>query len=227
MTVNKVIYNGRVLMDLTQDTIEPQALLKGYTAHDRSGKKINGTLEISGESGSLSGPLFGKMYKGTVSVGGVVNQEWDVYIKFKEDSIELLRKPKETFGVGWYAYLKSYSDGRFYIAKYESPVTEEEYSPIDVTYCENVARVMTLFDTVNTIIGSILTNLYIFYNEGRNARSLPMLPVEVYEEATDDDLSTLLLLYNDFYRGDLEYAESNQSEFDACIAERGWIIPSD
>lgn len=33
--VNKVIYGGRVLIDLTGDTVDPSKLLKGSKAHDR------------------------------------------------------------------------------------------------------------------------------------------------------------------------------------------------
>lgn len=43
---NKVIVNDNVLIDLTNDTVTPDKLLKGYTAHDASGKLIVGTLEL-------------------------------------------------------------------------------------------------------------------------------------------------------------------------------------
>ena len=38
--VNKVIYGGRVLIDLTGDTVDPSKLLKGSKAHDKSGAQI-------------------------------------------------------------------------------------------------------------------------------------------------------------------------------------------
>ncbi|MDY4000005.1 MAG: hypothetical protein SOY73_13115 [Blautia sp.] len=41
--VNKVIYGSQVLIDLTADTVEAGKLLKGYTAHDKSGAVITGT----------------------------------------------------------------------------------------------------------------------------------------------------------------------------------------
>ena len=40
--VNKVIYGGRVLIDLTGDTVDPSKLLKGSKAHDKSGAQIEG-----------------------------------------------------------------------------------------------------------------------------------------------------------------------------------------
>lgn len=43
MAVNKVIYGGNVLIDLTTDTITADKLASGITAHDKSGKTITGT----------------------------------------------------------------------------------------------------------------------------------------------------------------------------------------
>lgn len=43
MAVNKVIYSGDTLIDLTGDTVTADKLLAGYTAHDRSGTLIAGT----------------------------------------------------------------------------------------------------------------------------------------------------------------------------------------
>lgn len=48
MAVNKVeiMENGsaRTIIDLTEDTVEPEALAEGYTAHDPSGQKITGKM---------------------------------------------------------------------------------------------------------------------------------------------------------------------------------------
>lgn len=44
MDVNKIEYDGRVLLDLTDDTVEEEQLLEGATAHDRSGQRIVGAL---------------------------------------------------------------------------------------------------------------------------------------------------------------------------------------
>ena len=45
MANSKIIYFGEVLMDLTTDTVKPDKLLKGTTAHDASGEPITGTCE--------------------------------------------------------------------------------------------------------------------------------------------------------------------------------------
>ena len=43
MAVNEVIYNGETLITLKGDTVTPETLAKGVTAHDASGVKITGT----------------------------------------------------------------------------------------------------------------------------------------------------------------------------------------
>lgn len=45
MAVNKVIYGGSTLIDLTADTVSEDKLLSGYTAHDKSGASITGACE--------------------------------------------------------------------------------------------------------------------------------------------------------------------------------------
>ena len=46
MAYNKVIYGGNTLIDLTEDTITPDKLVYGYTAHDKSGAAIVGTNKV-------------------------------------------------------------------------------------------------------------------------------------------------------------------------------------
>lgn len=62
--VNKVIYGGKVLMDLTGDTVAPNKLLKGYTAHDKSGAAIEGECtydsDTSGATATADEILKGK-----------------------------------------------------------------------------------------------------------------------------------------------------------------------
>lgn len=43
---NQVIVNGETILDLRSDTVTPATLQKGYTAHDKSGMNITGTLEV-------------------------------------------------------------------------------------------------------------------------------------------------------------------------------------
>lgn len=45
MGKNLIIYGEEILIDLTGDTVTPETLVKGKTAHDKSGEKITGTFE--------------------------------------------------------------------------------------------------------------------------------------------------------------------------------------
>lgn len=61
MGVSKVVYGSDSLIDLTGDTVTDSALLSGYTAHDKAGDLITGSLTIqtvytgSGEPSSSLG----------------------------------------------------------------------------------------------------------------------------------------------------------------------------
>ena len=45
MAVNKVVINDEIKIDLTSDTVSPDTLSQGITAHDKSGNVIVGTME--------------------------------------------------------------------------------------------------------------------------------------------------------------------------------------
>jgi hypothetical protein len=50
MANNKVEYFGKVLIDLTNDSVTPETLAEGITAHDKSGAVIVGTMASGGET---------------------------------------------------------------------------------------------------------------------------------------------------------------------------------
>lgn len=50
MGYNKIIYGGNTLIDLTADTVAPENLLSGQTAHDKSGELIEGTCPFDVDS---------------------------------------------------------------------------------------------------------------------------------------------------------------------------------
>lgn len=50
MAINKVIYGGNVLIDLTADTITKDKLAEGVTAHDKSGALITGTCTYDSDT---------------------------------------------------------------------------------------------------------------------------------------------------------------------------------
>ena len=57
---SKIVYAGDTLLDLTEDTVTPQTLLKGATAHNAAGELITGVYE----------PMNIKQYTGTLLASG-------------------------------------------------------------------------------------------------------------------------------------------------------------
>ena len=76
---NKVIYGGKVLIDLTGDTVTPADLARGVTAHDKSGAEITGTStkdsDTSADTAAASEILRGKTahVKGKLVTGTMPN----------------------------------------------------------------------------------------------------------------------------------------------------------
>jgi len=50
MAISKVVYGGRVLMDLTADTVQADKLLKGVTAHGADGEPITGACTFDSDT---------------------------------------------------------------------------------------------------------------------------------------------------------------------------------
>lgn len=50
MAINKVIYGGTTLIDLTSDTVTADKLLKNYTAHGKDGAVVTGTCTFDVDS---------------------------------------------------------------------------------------------------------------------------------------------------------------------------------
>lgn len=79
--INKVIYNGETLVDLTADTVSEESLLTGITAHDKSGQLITGACSYDVDStdatAAVSDLLEGKTAyaRGTQLVGTMKNNE--------------------------------------------------------------------------------------------------------------------------------------------------------
>lgn len=76
--VNKVVYDGTTLIDLTSDTVAAGYLLKNYTAHDKSGAPVTGTCEFDSNTtdanASASEILSGKTaYVNKVKVTGTMS----------------------------------------------------------------------------------------------------------------------------------------------------------
>ena len=49
-TINKIIYGGEVLLDLTRDTVTPDQVQKGASFHDKSGAAVTGTCTFDSDT---------------------------------------------------------------------------------------------------------------------------------------------------------------------------------
>ena len=68
MAVNHVIINGETVVDLRNDTVSSDKLLKGATAHDKTGAAITGTLS------------FATVYTGSGEPSSSLGEEGDLYL---------------------------------------------------------------------------------------------------------------------------------------------------
>lgn len=50
MGVSRIDYNSETLIDISNDTVTPQTLAKGFTAHNSNGEQIVGTMPTSSGS---------------------------------------------------------------------------------------------------------------------------------------------------------------------------------
>ena len=75
MAVNKVVINNEIKIDLTSDTVSPDTLSKGITAHDKSGNVIVGTME----GGSSSQRIESSVYTQEINQGRVPYTVYHLY----------------------------------------------------------------------------------------------------------------------------------------------------
>lgn len=79
ISINKVVYGGKTLIDLTGDTVTADKVLEGFTTHDKSGASITGTCTFDVNSGdatvSVAEMLTGKTAyaRGTKLTGTMPN----------------------------------------------------------------------------------------------------------------------------------------------------------
>lgn len=72
MGTSKVIYGGRTLIDLTNDDVKADKLLKGIKAHDSNGDPLVGSCEYDVKSEGLTAIAAEILAGKTAAVGGAV-----------------------------------------------------------------------------------------------------------------------------------------------------------
>ena len=159
--VSKVIINGNTVFDLTGVTVTPGKLSKGVIAHDKSGKKIVGTAELTSaepaktyqieecgaegyDSGIGSTYSNASLYASTDEYCGYIkNTEESVILKSKSSLIIMLNfglkhgyKPEQEDCEGdttTYNHLFVYRDDTWYkVAKFPAGVLSHD---IDLQFC--------------------------------------------------------------------------------------------
>ena len=92
MAVNKIVVGDETKLDLTADSVTPQTLLKGATAHNAAGERITGTYEpmkVTQYTGTLLASGWSEDSYGyqaqTITIAGLkasydVDPEWDVVL---------------------------------------------------------------------------------------------------------------------------------------------------
>lgn len=71
MAINKVTLGENTLIDLSGDTVSADKLAEGYTAHDKTGNPITGTMTAGGIS--INGKTETRYAHGNISAGDFVS----------------------------------------------------------------------------------------------------------------------------------------------------------
>lgn len=94
MAINKVIYGGETLIDLTGDTVTADKILSGFTAHDKAGEPVTGTCEfdvnsqdataavaeiLQGKTAYVRGQKLTGTMKNNGAVAGVISSKEEQY----------------------------------------------------------------------------------------------------------------------------------------------------
>ncbi len=80
MAVNEVIVNGEQIINLKNDTVTPETLAEGATAHDAAGNEIVGTMAAGGSividkfptEGSTNAVSSGGLYEQLIFFGNAI-----------------------------------------------------------------------------------------------------------------------------------------------------------
>lgn len=111
MAVNKVEYAGKVLLDLTEDTVTEENLLAGVTAHDSSGQRIVGTMETSGGDSGGGQVKTGTTTNTTINTGLSKIDKLIIYAEsiFGKGAVDIIYTGESEAVVTYCSYYSNYS----------------------------------------------------------------------------------------------------------------------
>ena len=150
MAISKVIYGGNTLIDLTNDSVKADKLLKGYTAHGADGEIINGACTYDADTSDANATaaeiLAGKTaYKGGAKVTGTMKNNGAVSGKISTKS-------------GQYTVPQGYHDGS---GKVQIDATEQAK-----LVSENIRQGVTILGVEGSMTGT----------EDANAQTIDVTP---------------------------------------------------
>lgn len=91
MAINKVVYGGRTLIDLTGVTVTPEVLLKGYTAYDASGNLITGTYGAVSNLLTMDDGLINKRFGGSGTVSNASGHFITDYFGYSDGGLRIVK----------------------------------------------------------------------------------------------------------------------------------------
>lgn len=168
--VNQLLISGKVVFDVTNDTVTPNDLVKGVTAHDKSGAPITGTLKVldtSDANATRNDIRIGKTaYINGVKVNGNLSEttllSYDE--KYGESNIDLSQRKSgvtvDGQGIDYYAIeitapkLRSTSDGIY------SPDTRMRITPLASAFGNATAADVAKGKTFTSEAGLMVTGTY-------------------------------------------------------------------
>ena len=160
MAYNKVIYDGKTLIDLTSDTVTSNQLKAGVTAHDKSGTVITGTcthdVDSTDASATASEILKGKTAyaRGSKVTGSMPNNGSVAGVITTVDSV--------------YTVPQGYHDGAGTVS-----IDSSECSKI---VAGNIRDGVTILGVLGTMSGT----------EGANAQTKTVVPKSTAQTITPD-----------------------------------------
>lgn len=168
--VNQLLISGKVVFDVTNDTVTPNDLVKGVTAHDKSGAPITGTLKVldtSDANATRNDIRIGK----TAYINGVkVNGNLSEYTllaydeKYGESTIDVSQSKSGVWvdghGVDYYVInitapkMRATSDGIY------TPDTKMRITPLASAFGNATAADVAKGKTFTSEAGLLVTGTY-------------------------------------------------------------------
>lgn len=121
MAINKVVYDGNTLLDLSEDTVTADKILYGYTAHNHSGEAITGTAAVQLGHVSTQDELetnYGNEAGFLLSYVNATTGTQYMMNSMTANKGVFLETPSEEGGSRWYLELVPEYTNRFYIYTY-------------------------------------------------------------------------------------------------------------